>query len=372
MSGIRNLAALANSASSSRVLNLNLVAKRYAQDPMRKTAPLFTDDLLNRSILVKHRLRRDEAYLLPNSTSVATKIIFPLDFDDLELGGRSIFVNQKGFRQAICDLVGYRELELERDFLVLGMLNELPSLDPFLVREQLRRNQHQPAECYFSISPADSSRMQSFTSAEMAPLIRMAFQSTNGSGGAGLVGKVADALLSTNADARLDPLRATLGLHGDQFTQGIFSWKGFIYYKWQFSEMIQSLIRVTREMDQIKPSGRNDAATREEIRILKISIRKRIREAARNCSKVLAVYDDAFADLVHRGNTAAFRRFLLEAPVFFLDLGYSMGVISHISSFWGYRFKGGGANLPTSDEFLEILIEFETGLAPRQPYSQPW
>jgi hypothetical protein len=178
--------------------------------------------------------------------------------------------------------------------------------------------------------------------------------------------------LSANADARLDPLRETLGLHGEQFTQGIFSWKGFIYYKWQFSEMIQGLIRVTQEMDQIKPAGRNDGATREEIRVLKTSIRKRIREAARNCSKVLALYDDAFADLVHRGNTAAFRRFLLEAPIFFLDLGHSMGVISHISSFWGYRFKGGAANLPTSEEFLEILIEFETGLAPRQSYSQPW
>jgi hypothetical protein len=361
MSGVRNLAALATSASTSRVLNLNLVAKRYANDPMRKKAPLFTDDLLNRSILVKHRLRRDEAYLLPNATSVATKIIFPLDFDDLELGGRSIFVNQKGFRQAICDLVGYRELELEKDFFVLGMLNELPSLDPFLVREQLRRNHHQPAECYFSISPADSSRMQSFTSAEMAPLIRMAFRS-----------KLADALLSANADTRLDPLRETLGLHGDQFTQGIFSWKGFIYYKWQFSEMIQSLIRVTQEMDHIKPSGRNDVAMREEIRALKASIRKRIREAARNCSRVLALYDDAFADLVHRGNTAAFRRFLLEAPIFFLDLGHSMGVISHISSFWGYRFKGGAADVPTTEEFRDILIEFETGLAPRQSYSQPW
>ena len=370
MSGIRNLAALATSASTSRVLNLNLVAKRYPNDPMRKKAPLFTDDLLNRSILVKHRLRRDEAYLLPNPTAVATKIIFPLDFDDLELGGRSIFVNQKGFRQAICDLVGYRELELERDFLVLSMLNDLPSLDPFLVREQLRRNHHQPAECYFSISPADSSRMQSFTSAEMAPLIRMAFGAT--SGNAGMVGKLADAILSADADARLDPLRETLGLHGDQFTQGIFSWKGFIYYKWQFSEMIQNLVRVTKEMDQIKPSGRNDVATREEIRVLKASIRNRIREAARSCSKVLALYDDAFADLVHRGNAAAFRRFLLEAPIFFLDLGYSMGVISHISSFWVYRFTDSGVDLPTSEEFRDILSEFETGLAPRQSFAQPW
>jgi len=136
--------------------------------------------------------------------------------------------------------------------------------------------------------------------------------------------------------------------------------------------MIQSLIRVTQEMENIKPTGRNDVATREEIRALKASIRKRIREAARNCSKVLALYDDAFADLVHRGNTAAFRRFLLEAPIFFLDLGHSMGMISHISSFWTYRFKGGAADLPTSEEFRDILIEFETGLAPRNSYSQPW
>lgn len=367
MSGIRNLANLMVSASTSRVLNLNLVAQRYPNDLMRKKAPLFTDALLNRSILVKHRLRRDETYLIPYPTTVATKIIFPLDFDNLQLGGRSIFVNQKGFRQTICDLVGDRELELEQDFLVLSLLNDLPSLDPFLVREQLRRHNHQPAECYFSISPADSSRMQNFTSAEMAPLIRLAFGTTSGnaSGSTGMVGKLADAILSSNADSRLDPLRETLGLQGDQFTQGIFSWKGFIYYKWQFSEMIQSLIRVIQEMDQIKPLGRKDAAMQEEIRVLKASIRNRIRETARSCSKVLALYDDAFADLVHRGNTAAFRRFLLEAPLFFLDLGHSMGMISHITSFWGYRFKGGSAELPTSEEFLDILSEFETGLAPR-------
>ncbi|GBF56872.1 hypothetical protein PbB2_00529 [Candidatus Phycosocius bacilliformis] len=372
MSGIRNLAALATTGSTSRVLNLNLVAKRYRDDPMRKQAPLFVDDLLNRSILVKHRLRRDEAYLLPGSTTVATKIIFPLDFDDLELGGRSIFVNQKGYRQAICDLVGYRELELERDFAVLSMLNDLPSLDPFLVREQLRRNHHQPAECYFTISPADTSRMQSFTTAEMAPLIRMAFDNGGRGGGAGMVSKLADALLSANADTRLDPLRETLGLHGDQFTQGIFSWKGFIYYKWQFSEMVQGLIRVTQEMDQIKPAGRGDQTSREEIRQLKTSIRKRIREAARNCSRVLALYDDAFADLVQRGNTAAFRRFLLEAPLFFLDLGHSMGVISHIISFWNYRFRRGADETPSADELRDILIEFETGLAPRQISGQAW
>jgi hypothetical protein len=369
MSGVRNLAALAHSASTSRVLNLNLIAKRFHDDPMRVRAPMFTDNLLNRSILVKHRLRRDEAYLLPSGSTVATKIIFPLDFDDLELGGRSVFVNQKGYRQAICDLVGEKELELEQDFYILSMLNDLPSLDPFLVREQLRRNHFQPADCYFAISPADSAKMQTFTSAEMAPLIKLAFSGGPAKEGMGLVGKLADALLSNNADARLDPLRDTLGLQGEQFTQGIFSWKGFIYYKWQFSEMVQNLIKVTQELNAFQLSGRVDQHIKEEVKTLRVSIRTRIREAARSCSRVLALYDEAFADLVHRGNTAAFRRFLLEAPFFFVDLGHSMGVISHISSFWNFRFSAGPHSVPDAEEFRDILLEFEKSLTPRTVYT---
>jgi hypothetical protein len=84
MLGIRNLTSLATSASTSRVLNLHLIAKRYTKDPLHKKSPLFTDYLLNRSILVKHRLRRDEVYLVPSSGGIATKIIFPFDCDDLE------------------------------------------------------------------------------------------------------------------------------------------------------------------------------------------------------------------------------------------------------------------------------------------------
>ena len=370
MTGILDLAALATRSSTSRVLNLYMVAKRHADDPMHKNAPLFRSDLLNRSIIVKHRLRRDETYLLKNTTAVATKIIFPLDFDDLDLGGRSVFVNQKGFKPTVCDFVGLDLMEMEKDFSVLEMLSELPSLDPFLVREQLRRNKHEPAECYFPISPTDAQRMQSFTNSEMAPLIRMAYGTMSG-GSDATVGKLANALLTADDVGVLNPLRETLGLHGIEFTQGIFSWKGFIYYKWQFSEIMQGLIRVTKEMDKITPSGPNDVATPEEFSALKASIRARIRDTARSCSQVLTLYDDAFADLVDRGNTAAFRRFLVKAPRLFLDLGHSIGIISHIASFWNYRFHSGSTELLKWKEFYDILLEFQAGLAPRPSQAVP-
>ncbi len=372
MSGVRSLAALTNTASTSRVLNLHLVTVEFADDMARVSAPFFFDAVLNRAIIIKHRLRSDETYLLSDGTAVATKIMFPLDRSDLKAGGRSILVNQMGWRATLCDVLGATEAELEKDFEILEMLNELPSLDPFLVREQLRRFHHHPADCYFAISPADNARMQTFTSNEMAPLIAMAFGSKDGAVPPELVKKLADALLSTNADSRLDPLRMTLGLEGEKFTQGIFSWKGFIYYKWQFSETFHKLTRISTEMDSVKIKGRIDKNIREEMDDLKKSIRGRIRDSAKGCQAVLSLYDDAFRDLVEKGNMAAFRKFLLDAPLLFIGLGHSMGIISHISSFWAFRFNKDKENNVEIQEYLDILREFENGLTPKRATMVTW
>jgi hypothetical protein len=372
MSGVRSLAALSASASTSRVLNLHLVTIEFADDLTRVSAPFFFDSLLNRSIIIKHRLRSDETYLLSSRTTVATKVMFPLDRSDLKAGGRSILVNQMGWRATLCEVLGATDAELQKDFEILQMLNELPSLDPFLLREQLRRHHHHPADCYFAISPADSARMQTFTSEEMAPLIAMAFGSRKGGIPSELVKKLADALLSTNADSRLDPLRVTLGLEGEQFTQGIFSWKGFIYYKWQFSEIINKLTRIGAEMDSIKIKGRPDKRSLEEIHDLKKSIRGRIRDSAKSCKQVLSLYNDAFQSLVEQGNSVAFRNFLLDSPGMFIELGSSMGSISHIASFWDYSLSPDKEMNITVVEFLEILREFENSLAPKRSTMVDW
>jgi hypothetical protein len=43
---------------------------------------------------------------------------------------------------------------------------------------------------------------------------------------------MASALLSGRMDQILEPLRVTLALTDNDFREGIFSWRGFLYYKW--------------------------------------------------------------------------------------------------------------------------------------------
>ncbi len=363
-SGAQSLKTLSDNASTSLVLNLSRIHSLHKDDEEYSTRPFFEDQILNRAIIVKHRLRDDERYFLPRSQPVATKIIFPFDGRLLNAGGRSIFVGQAGFAQAMAELMGSASRAPERDFALLDFLETLPSLDPFLLKENLARKDIFPADCYFDISKADTVLMKAFVVAEMGQLIAMAFGEALSAKSPDYTQSLVEGLMSHEAGERFDPLRLSLGLEGQAFRDGLFSWKGFLYYKWQFGDIARKLSRVSSDLELVKFDDNPNTFTLDEISRKRTKLRKAIRTVARESTAVLTLYDDAFRDLIDNGKAAAFRRFLIEAPSLFLDLGSSMGTISHTVSFWSSRFPETEPLSLGSAEFSHILTEFQNSLKP--------
>ncbi len=196
-----------NRASTSRVINLAMIAAANVNNPEHGTRPLFVSPAINRSILLKHRVRADDSYVLGDGRAVATKIIIPFDPADLKAGGRSFFVGQKGFRDMLREIGQYSgEAGMDRDIEVLRLINRVPSLDPFLLREQLRGRSIHCADSYFEINPADQQRMHAYVSSEVHRLIRLAMGGT-GEEQNGYTAKLVSALLSSEVDGKLEPLR---------------------------------------------------------------------------------------------------------------------------------------------------------------------
>jgi hypothetical protein len=370
--GTSSLKALSESASTSRVLNLSRVNARFKHEDAYLERPFFNDPNLNRAIYIKHRLRTDETYLLPRSQPVATKIIFPFDATLLKSGGRSIFVGQIGFLQAMEAFLGPSTPATRRDLDLLALLETLPSLDPFLLKEHMVRHDLRPADCYFDISVADMTRMRTFVSDQIGELITLAFGGANGGVDSEGVTRLVDALMAHDAGDRLDPLRLTLGLEGQAFHDGVFSWKGFLYYKWQFGETAKRLNRVISELDLVRFDDNPSVSAVEALSKQQTKLRKSIRAAARECTAILTLYDDAFRDLLDRGKAAAFRKFLLEAPRLFINLGSCMGTISHIESYWAYRFPESEPLAMNSVEFGYVLTEFQQSLKPDTTTEKSW
>lgn len=359
-SGVRSLELLHLNGSTSRVLNLLRSYENHFEDPEFIDKPFFKNPRLNKSFILKHHVRSDEAYLMIRRQKISTKIIFPLIGDMLGLGGQSVIIGQKNFKQIICDACGQTESEMASDINTLLILDRLPSLDPFLLREYLRKNNIEPAACYFDIAPSDVAKMKSFAATEVSRLIGVAF-GTGSESPIELVDKMVELILSNETNEKLQPLRMALGLRPEEFTEGVFAWRGFLYFKWQLLEAFDGLQKVMRETDKIVCTQTKDKQMMMNIASLKSQLKQCLKSVARECQELISLYDKAFEDLIERAHAAAFRKFLLDSPTLFLELGHLMGSIVHITSFWGYKFRDNSKLTLEAQEFEELLIEFVTG-----------
>ena len=359
----RSLRGLEKTASTSRVLNLAALAVRYAGNAEHSQKPLFKSTILNSAVIVKHRLRVEELHLFEGMTRTATKLIVPFDKSDLSLGGRAVFVGEKNWTAVLEELRGSQP-DMVRDVEALEAITELPSLDPFLLREHLKRRGLDVSPTFFDISQADVDRMQRYVGSEIGRLIELAY---GGYGGGAATTKLVEALLSSKTDERLEPLRLTLQLEGESYREGIFSWKGFLYYKWVLNTLWPQLKEVLVELSKVRVVGPRDRDIMVVVEEMKVRVRQALEQQVRTVMGFLKTYDGVFDQLTGDGNAMAFRDFLLKSPEMFMALGEGAGTVGHMASFWRYRFPKNKPLMAPMGELLDLLQDFEAGLGVESP-----
>ncbi len=359
----RSLDNLRTSASTARVLNLLRVGREHGSGDGWRDAPLFQNAALNRCLIIKHRLRRNEVDEFRVRRYVATKIILPIDGSDLRVGGRYVFVDQIGFDQTLAQSLGIGPGHPDRR--ILSLIDELPSLDPFLLREQLRRNGHMPDACYFNISEADLRRMAEFVSREITPLVELSMGPDADLAAENPIARLTAKIMSNSAGEDMSALGQTLMLRPDEYEEGVFCWKGFLYYKWALQAITGDIGWVLDSVQRTKPRGRVDPDQHVAIDRAKEQVRRRILLTCEATADMLRIYDDAFQGLTREGRPTAFRDFLRDAPMLFARLGERLGAIQHIVSFWRFRMKS-DRSAPGAEELLDLLGDFETSLSGRE------
>lgn len=359
---VRSLANLSETASTSRVLNLARINVLSGNLEEYTRQPFFKDAQLNRAIIIKHTLRANERDLFSKPKRTATKLILPFDVSDLRLGARSIFINQVGFDSFCRNYFNYSLSSTALDIETLKLLDTIPSLDPFLVREHLNRQKIRPAACYFKIAQNDVQAMIGFANSEIEKLVRNAFGDAMSSGTV----KLTDKILSNELDKELSPLKLTLRMSDEEFSDGLFSWRGFLYFKWRYLKLQDEMRAVLGGIANYQPVGSSDDGIRDYLRQARPRIARKIVNAVSDVGQTLAIYDQAYHALIDVGNPGPFRRFLLDGPSLFYDLGESIGILGHISSFWGYRIglgKQQKSQRLSPMEYVDMLMDFEESMS---------
>jgi len=354
---VRSLSGLAN-ASSSRVLNLAAIAAHRPPAPEGRAAPLFVSPALDSAIILKHRLRTDELDLFTPRRTVATKVIVPFQATDLRSGGRSFLVGQAGFEEMLRDVVMYGErIDMQRDLAVLALIDRAPSLDPFFLRQHLLKAGIAPGAHYFALSPADRESMFEHAARDIRRLTAKAAGGAMTASDRYTAG-IVSALLAGGTGEALDPLRMTLRLAESELGESLLGWRGVLYYKWSFAELWPGVIDVLRDVKAIRPAQRVAHDEAAALAGAKQALLVGVKTDADAVRADLGQYDDAFAHLVEQENPSRLREFLLRAPPRFLALGEKIGIMSHIVSFWRYRFPQDAPKTVDARELSMILRDF--------------
>lgn len=360
--GRRDLSLIRASGSSARVLNLAAVFERFGETEDYNARPLFRSKQLNRALIIKHAVRKAERDLFELPLRSTTKIILPYSTKELELGGVSVLHRERRWEKLLRQAANGDQdpVAFEADLEVIRILSSLPSFDPFLMRERLRHADVEPARCYFDIAEADISRMRAFVSREISQLIDLAF-ATGGRGAGDLSSRLAEKLMTDESAKSLDPLRQTLRLSGEDYIEGVFAWKGFLYYKWLMNEFRPQMAAFKPQFEACRITGVT-SEERRELALTRLKILKMMEASTARVEDSLLEYGAAFAALAS-GDAGAFRNFLLKAPSLFIPIGEAVGVIRHIESFWRFRFPNGAMSLLDADEAIEVFHDFEMSLS---------
>jgi hypothetical protein len=167
--------------------------------------------------------------------------------------------------------------------------------------------------------------------------------------------------MSNRPTDHMEALRMTLRLELEEYEDGIFCWKGFLYFKWMLGSMAEDIAGVMAKVASIKAVGPMDSEAREYLVRGREVVREQIKRARAETRQTMKIYDEAYAGLTKNGDPLIFRDFLLKAPSLFARLGDQLGSIQHVISFWNFRF-GPKSPPPSVSELIDIFMDFETSL----------
>jgi hypothetical protein len=360
VAGLRSLNSIIATASSARVLDLHSLCMEKREEPDYAERPMFTHPVLNRSIILKHNLHAGERDRLAPGRFNATKIIFPFDPLDLNLGGQWLFVSQRNLVSVLARHLDYTDLSMDRDVAVLRTLDRLPTLDPFLIRESLKQQKIDVARCYYQFSDSDRSEMLDFVVSEISALVKLCFGTTKGN--EERTQRLSQLLLANQDSAELEPLRATFRMDGAEFSEAMFCWKAFLYYHWRSRALAPMLRSTLKSMSSIR-AGRHERDDLAFVVRAKKLLETTLTNAWREVRYRLKLYDNAFAALTTRGNPDAFRSFLVNSSNHFVNLGDRVGRLEQVVGFWSDRFGDSHMVGTTAEDVLDSMRDLLQALS---------
>lgn len=345
---------------SPRVFNCNEMTRRVlAQN--ENARPFFRSKPLNTIVLIKDTV--PEADRQPGRPLVGTKLYFPFNDANIYEGGRTIFLHDRHVQPAILGQYGEGAItkdQLEDDLKIMSILDRLPSLDPFLLKDVFLRNKIPMDEAYFEVSEEAWNEIETFMLQRFETLVRAAFPEEDAAADDSKARMLIDKIWEARDIDALQPLINAFRLPQHEALDIFSSWRGIVYYSFQYQKEQVGFIDLVRWLKENEgPVTGVPAADNKEMQTMLIFVSEKLRTEWRMIEEIVRAYQSSYDKMFkEKSSSADFLAFLKGSKETYWKLGNCLGKTNHAIYCWdtmSSRFKERRVPWAQKQEIVRLL-----------------
>ena len=293
---------------------------------------------LNKAVIVKEPRAGKKIDIYNYEQPVGTKIFFPYDCDQIYKGGKSLFTDDRNFYVILREHAGFNTEDhpdaTAADLALISVLQAIPSLDPFLVKDRLQIEGMTVNETYFDMPDDAWSCIRDHVAKKLSPIIGFVYD-----GVGDLDDDRADNLLrklwNTKDVDSLKPIVETFRLPIEDASEIFTSWKGVMYFEYEYNRCLPIWKKYAAWLKNAKcedPMDRKQAMMLDSVRG---TVTKEFRNNWIGLKDIFNSYEEAYNLLfVKRKTPGPFIDFMKNSVSTYWALGAKICTISHCVSVW--------------------------------------
>ncbi|MDF1793882.1 MAG: hypothetical protein P1U88_18365 [Thalassobaculaceae bacterium] len=293
---------------------------------------------------------------------IATILYVPFDIEQIAGGGNSLDLSvARGRAESLYELTGFQVNQegtsVAHDRRLIELIEELPSLDPFLLRDRLETDGIDAPDAFFEISETEFQEIKKYILTKFKPITTRVVD-PNSSKASEITEQFIMKLWEGKDLAYLSPITQVFRIDPDQASEIYYSWKGVTYYEFQYKRGQRTLLGFADWLHTkgAVPSHYVKGAVREELEAKVRKVTTAFARHLKNSSEILRIYNQAYEDLFVRGGDAKpFIEFLKDSSSLFWDIAASISAMNHGVAVWRQHTAKSADGKLTADDLTKLL-----------------
>ena len=306
---------------------------------------------------------------LSHERPVETAIYIPNDEEFPQDGGYAVYIRQRDSEELLQRYVGVStgssSEAMKRDWRKLQLIDEIPSLDPFLLKSTFDGQKIIFNTAYLDMADKEEDSIKLVIGSKVKPIVSKALG----------VGDDARSEQKSQrfVDAIWDPTLPEAGLFIEAFkidrgeVGNVFSaWKGVSFYQYQFSRnrgALAEILKWFKSETSVPLDIRQNRPYAEQQNMFKAAVQRKMINVLTNIQNIFKDFDECYDTFIKNGDPIPFRNFLVTSHFRYWLLGYCCTSLLHCRNIFDRFMESSIKGQLTFDQMNDMLTNLEGTLS---------